>query len=225
MSARRPHLALLLLVLSWAALSAVAVLAPAQSAAQSEVVCGEEDDFAPEVDEDGILLDPDDSTEEERANDYDDSAEDEEIPADEGDSLSPKELEAMLGCLNAAVNDSWTEAADAFDAAWDGQKSLLLGTFGSDELPYGGTVEFSLEAGGGALTASASKAKKTVLGKSTLKLRSGDTKKLKFKLNKKGLKALRKKGRIAATGKLTITDKLSGKSRTKKSRIVIKGKR
>ena len=192
---------------------------------QTEIVCGGEEEALPEVDENGILVEPDSSTEEERANDYDDSAEDAEIPEDEGVEMTPEEMAALGGCLGDAAEDAFAEAADAFDRAWDGSSSLVLGTFGPDQLPYGGTVEFSLESSTPATTARAAEARKSVLGKSKLKLRSGDSKKLKFRLNGKGRKLLKRKGRIVATGKLTLTDKMTGTKRTQTSRIVIKGRR
>lgn len=207
-------------------LGAAAVVAAPARATETEIVCGDEEEPMPAVDENGIIVEPDSSTEAERAADYDDSGEDLEIPEDEGVSLTPEELAALGNCLGESASDAFADAADAFDAAWDGSTSLLLGTFGPGQLPYGGTVEFSLESGATGTTARAAKSRgRSVLGRSKLKLRSGDTKKLRFRLNDKGRKLLKRRGRVVAVGKLKLTDKLSGKSRTKKARIVLRHKR
>lgn len=227
MSVRQFRIAILAFLATFGLAFSLPMIAPHAAHGQTEIACGDEEEPTHAVDEDGILLDPDDSTEEERAADYDDSGEDQEIPEDEGDDLTPEERAAAGNCLEEAVGDSYAGAAAAFDRAWDGVKPLLLGSFGAKELPYGGTAEFRIEVGTGATAgrASASAAKLAVLGKSRIKLRSGDTKKLKLRLNKKGLKRLRRKGRIVATGRLTLTDDLSGEKRTKTGRIVLKLKR
>jgi hypothetical protein len=190
---------------------------------QTSIVCGGEEEALPQTDENGILVEPDSSTEADRAGDYDDSAESQETP-DEGVQLTPEELAALDACLGKAAKDAAAQAADAFDRAFNASKSLLLGTFGPDQLPYGGTVEFSLESGG-ATTARAAKAGGKLLGKAKLKLRSGDTKKLRFRLNGRGRKLLDRRGRVPAVGTLKLTDALSKKTTTSKVRVVLKRKR
>ena len=215
------------LVPSLAVLALLAGSAPAAFAVstQTEIVCGDPTDDLPEVDENGILVEPDASSEEDRAADYDDSAENEEIDEEVVD-LTAEELAALAACLDGAGRDAAAEAADAFDEAFNVSKTFLLGTFGPDQLPYGGQVDFSLTTGSSATTARAAKAgRKVTLGKSKLKLRSGAKKALKFRLNGKGRKLLLRKGRVVAVGKLKLTDALTKKSKTTTVKIVLKLKK
>lgn len=204
---RTASLAFLLVLLLIAAAGAGAPPATAQT--ETVIACGDEEEPEPAVDENGILVDPDDSTEEERASDYDDSAEDQAIPEDEGDELTPEERAAMGACMDSTLEGAFAKAVRTLDRRWNGRKRLLLGTYGSQELPYGGTVAFTLKAG------------RAVLGRSRLSLRSGDSGKLRFRLTRKGRRALRRKGRMTVTATLALTDRLSGQRRAKRGRVVL----
>lgn len=203
----RRFLLLLLLALSVAGATAVTT-APVR--AEDEIVCGDEEEPMPELDEDGFIAEPDTSTEEERAGDYDDSAEDQAIPEDEGDELTPEERAALGRCLERALTATWTRVARAIDDPWRGRRARALATVGYEELPYGGAAELSLKAGG------------VRLGRAALTLRSGDSGKLRLRLNRRARRALRREGRIVAVARLKLTDGLDGRSQMRSGRVVLR---
>ena len=206
------RLAVLLALLCLAGLSGTA--SPAR-ATETVIVCGDEEEPLPEVDEDGFIAEPDQSTEEDRAGDYDDSAEDQQIPEDEGDELTPSERAAIDRCLADATDRAMAAVKRALRKPWKRLKPPALMTFGREELPYGGRVDLTLRRRAGA----------RLLGRARLDLRSGDQRRLRLRLTPAGKRALRSERRLKVLARLKLTDGLSGRSEARSARLVLKRKR
>ena len=200
-----PRLAILLALLLLGGAAAAPAPAPAT---ETVIVCGDEEEPPPALDEDGFIAEPDDSTEAERAGDYDDSAEDETIPEDEGDELTPQERAAMNRCLADAAAGAMRTIRRALRKR---DRSRPLMRFGPEQLPYGGRVDLTLRRRAGA----------TLLGRARLALRSGDERGLRLKLTPAGRRALRA-GRVRVLARLKLTDALSGRSEARSARVTMR---
>ena len=179
-------LRLISLLAALCALGTALVAAPPAPATETEIVCGDEEQPMPALDEDGFIAEPDASTPEERAGDYDDSAEDQQIPEDEGDELTPEERAAMDRCLAGAVERTLPRVMRSLRRG-----SRKLTTIGPEELPYGGRVDCTVRTRSGRL-----------LARARLALRSGETKTLRLRG--------RARGRVVV--RLKLTDGMSGRS-------------
>ena len=190
------------------ALLCLAVAMPASAnQTETEIVCGNQEEPEPQVDANGILVEPDQSTEEDRASDYDDSGENLEIPEDEGDELTPEERAAIDHCLAMAADRAVREVRRALRR----KGARRLSTLSSEHLPYGGRVDLTLRRRAGA----------RLLGRARLRLYSGDQKRLRLKLTPAGRRALRD-GRERVLLRLKLTDALSGRSEARTARVTLR---
>ena len=196
-----PRLAVLLALL----LLAGVVAEPAR-ATETEIVCSDEEEPMPALDENGFIAEPDSSTEADRAGDYDDSAEDQTIPEDEGDELTPEERAAIDHCLADAAKRSMRKIVRALR---EGDRSLMR--FGAEQLPYGGRADLTLRRRAGA----------RLLGRAKVNLRSGDERALRLRLTPAGRRAVRA-GRVRVLVRLKLTDASSGRTASRRAHVVLR---
>lgn len=197
-----PRLAILLALF----LLAGVVAEPAR-ATETEIVCGDEEEPMPALDEDGFVAEPDSSTEADRAGDYDDSAEDETIPEDDGDELTPQERAAIDTCLADAAMRSMTKIVRALRKP---ARPRSLMRIGPEQLPYGGRADLTLRRRAGA----------QLLGRARVNLRSGDERGLRLRLTTAGRRALRA-GRVRVLVRLKLTDASSGRTASRRARVAL----